>query len=154
MNFIGVGGLLCLNDKFLLVRHTYGEYKGRWIIPGGHVELGEHIDDAIIREFKEETNLDVCPRSVIAVRSRIRNESCTDCYIVFELQYIGGNVKSDGVETDAAQFFTLDEIQKMDNVITLSKILIESYAQEKICFMYRSEQPPYIMENSKLKLYL
>ena len=134
MNFIGVGGLLYWNNSFLLVRHTYGEYKGMWILPGGHVDTGEHIDDAIVREFKEETNLTVRPKGVIAVRSRIRNESCTDCYVVFSLEYIEGQLKSDGFEIDAAQFFTLEEVLKLDPIVPLSKILIQSYAQKSLYF--------------------
>jgi len=154
MNFIGVGGLLHWNNSFLLVRHTYGEYKGKWILPGGHVNDGEHIDDAIVREFKEETNLTVRPQGIIAVRSRIRDESCTDCYVVFALEYIEGELKSDGVENDAARFFTLDEVLKLEPVVPLSKILIQSYAQKKLSILHRSQQIPYTLDNPELKLYL
>jgi nucleoside triphosphatase len=35
------------------------KWKGKWVIPGGHVDLGERIEDAVRREVKEETNLDV-----------------------------------------------------------------------------------------------
>jgi len=56
-NFIGVGGILKHEDKYLLVKHTYGEYNNLWIIPGGYVKPGEHLDAAIIREFYEETGI-------------------------------------------------------------------------------------------------
>jgi nucleoside triphosphatase len=41
---------------FLMRSH---KWEGKWVIPGGHVDLGERIEDAVRREVKEETNLDV-----------------------------------------------------------------------------------------------
>ena len=41
---------------FLMKSH---KWVGKWVIPGGHVDLGERIEDAVKREVKEETNLDV-----------------------------------------------------------------------------------------------
>jgi nucleoside triphosphatase len=41
---------------FLMKSH---KWEGKWVIPGGHVDLGERIEDAVRREVKEETNLDV-----------------------------------------------------------------------------------------------
>ncbi len=41
---------------FLMKSH---KWKNGWVIPGGHVELGERLEDAVRREVKEETNLNV-----------------------------------------------------------------------------------------------
>lgn len=41
---------------FLMKSH---KWKGSWVIPGGHIELGESMEDALRREIKEETDLDV-----------------------------------------------------------------------------------------------
>ncbi|MEW9121069.1 MAG: NUDIX hydrolase [Thermotaleaceae bacterium] len=154
-NFIGVGGLLCKEDKYLLVRHTYGEYNGQWILPGGHVKPGEHIDNGIIREFKEETDLDVKPLGILSIRSRIRQVDCTDCYIVFLLDYVSGCAKSDNYENDSVQFFTIEEINHMDNIISLSKIIINTYHQEKYsCLSASQVHEPYLPDNKILKLFL
>src|SRR5215218_735335 len=45
------------NDEFLLLKSH--KWPGHYVIPGGHVELGERIEDAAIREAKEETGLDI-----------------------------------------------------------------------------------------------
>lgn len=52
-------GALVFNreGRVLLVRSH--KWEGKWVIPGGHVDLGERIEDAMRREVKEETNLDV-----------------------------------------------------------------------------------------------
>jgi 8-oxo-dGTP diphosphatase len=46
-------------DQILFVREAKEMHRGKWNLPGGHVEEGEHVRDAAIREAKEETTLDV-----------------------------------------------------------------------------------------------
>jgi ADP-ribose pyrophosphatase YjhB (NUDIX family) len=58
---VGAYGL-CRDDRgrVLLTRNSdASEFPGRWGLPGGGVEQGEHPDDAVVREFREETGLDV-----------------------------------------------------------------------------------------------
>lgn len=50
------------SDEVLLVRHRSergGFWQGKWICPGGRLELGETIAEGIKREVKEETGLDI-----------------------------------------------------------------------------------------------
>lgn len=55
---VRVAGILIENDKILLIEHSKNEKK-YWLIPGGGVEWGESTKEALIREYKEETNLDI-----------------------------------------------------------------------------------------------
>jgi ADP-ribose pyrophosphatase YjhB (NUDIX family) len=154
-NFIGVGGLLYHQNQFLLVKHTYGEYQGHWILPGGHVNLGEHIEDAIVREFKEETMLDVYPKGILAVRSRKRSDTSLDCYIIFLLKYLGGQPTSDQLENDEAKFFNLEEINSMDNIIELSKIIINDFHADKLKLLEKSKTySPQGISPDTVRLYL
>ncbi len=54
-----VAALVEKDNKFLLVKETLESGKEYWIVPGGGVEFGENLTDAIKREIKEETNLDI-----------------------------------------------------------------------------------------------
>jgi len=45
------------DDRLLLIRSD--RWKSEWVIPGGHIELGERMEEALRREAKEETGLDV-----------------------------------------------------------------------------------------------
>ncbi len=52
-----VAGVVIREGKVLLARHTYGNGKGLLITPGGYLEYGETPQDALKREFLEETNI-------------------------------------------------------------------------------------------------
>jgi ADP-ribose pyrophosphatase YjhB (NUDIX family) len=56
---LGVGAIIFEGDKVLLVERASEPLKGWWSIPGGLVETGETIADAVIRETREETGLDI-----------------------------------------------------------------------------------------------
>ena len=70
---------VCIKEgKVLLARHTYGGGKGKLIIRGGYVEMGETPEDAVKREFLEETGVEISPTGVIGVRF-----NCKDWYVIF-----------------------------------------------------------------------
>lgn len=54
--------LLERDGKILLTKRAIQPFQGSWCIPGGHIEIGEPIQEAIKREVKEETGLDFEPR--------------------------------------------------------------------------------------------
>lgn len=56
---VGVGALVFRGAEVLLVERGTQPLKGLWSIPGGMVETGERLEDAVRREVQEETNLDV-----------------------------------------------------------------------------------------------
>ena len=45
------------NGELLLLKSH--KWPGKYVVPGGHVELGERVEEAVVREAKEETGLDV-----------------------------------------------------------------------------------------------
>ncbi len=61
---LGVRGICCNldNNNILLVKHTYSK---DWALPGGGVEVGESIEKALQREFKEEVGFDCVDVSVL-----------------------------------------------------------------------------------------
>ena len=56
---VGVGAVIVSEGKILLEKRKNEPSRGKWTIPGGLVDLGESIEQAVIRETKEETCLDV-----------------------------------------------------------------------------------------------
>ena len=47
------------NKEFILIKRKNNPFKDSWALPGGFVDYGESLEDAAIREAKEETNIDI-----------------------------------------------------------------------------------------------
>jgi len=68
---VGVGAVVIVDGKVVLVKRAHEPLKGRWNLPGGAVELGETLTEACAREMLEETGLVVEVGRVIEVFDRI-----------------------------------------------------------------------------------
>lgn len=68
---LGVGAIIVQDDRILLVRRANPPLQGEWSIPGGLVEAGETIEEAVIREVREETGLEIQPMKLVEVFERI-----------------------------------------------------------------------------------
>ena len=71
---VGVGGVVVRDGRALLIRRGKEPLYGRWVVPGGTVELGESLEDALVREMEEETGLRVEPVEILTVFDRIHRE--------------------------------------------------------------------------------
>src|SRR4030067_2256524 len=60
-----LGGVINRKGEILLLKRKEDPHAGFWGLPGGQIEFGEYLEEAIIREIKEETNIDV---EVVALR--------------------------------------------------------------------------------------
>ncbi|MEE1018561.1 MAG: NUDIX hydrolase [Acutalibacteraceae bacterium] len=119
-----VAAVVIHDGKVLLARHTYGGGKGLLITPGGDVDYNETPQDAVKREYREETGVLIEPRDIIAVRFNMH-----DWYIVFSADYIGGNAHSDNDENSEVVWVDTAEALARDDVAELSKSLIKCALQ-------------------------
>lgn len=71
---LGVGALIFRRDTILLVERGRAPLKGYWSLPGGALETGEQLTEAIQREVLEETGLRVKPVSIVEIFERIMRD--------------------------------------------------------------------------------
>ena len=116
-----VAAVVINNGKVLLARHTYGNGKGKLIIPGGYVNKNEAPQDALKREYLEETGVIVEPKNIIGIRFNAH-----DWYIVFRADYVSGEAVSDNDENSEVLWIDTDEALTRDDVPDLTKKMIAS----------------------------
>ena len=71
---VGVGAVIVDEGRVLLVRRGTEPLLGHWSLPGGMLEVGEPLNDGVIREVREETGLTVEPVELIELLDRIHRE--------------------------------------------------------------------------------
>ena len=113
---IGVGGAVVQDGRLLMVRRASRRGRGNWQVPGGYVEPDETIEEAVVREVCEESNVTAEVQGVLGLRSRYDRDVGNSMYVVLLLRPVKGEPKPDDKEVDRACYFTLDEIKALDQV--------------------------------------
>jgi ADP-ribose pyrophosphatase YjhB (NUDIX family) len=116
-----VSALTFDGDGRLLLIHNTDD--GRWAVPGGCVEPNESPEEAVKREMREETGLDVEPGRLVGVfggpgfRVRYPNGDETS-YVTaaFDCVVTGGTLRPDGEEAQDVRFVTWDEIDRSSSL--------------------------------------
>ena len=121
-----VGAVLFHKNKVLLVKRGQAPAKGLWALPGGKILPGETMQQALIREIKEETGLEISVGKMIYVFDVIEKDEkqgITFHYVIidFECNYINGKLKAadDAVDAVWASETKLRELDVNEKTKTL-----------------------------------
>jgi 8-oxo-dGTP diphosphatase len=108
-----VDGITIYKDKLVLIKRARPPYKDRFALPGGFVEYNEKVEDAVVRELKEETGLSTKIKSIIGVYSDPeRDPRGHTVSVVFELEVTKGKMKS-GDDAKEVKLFSLDKLPEL-----------------------------------------
>ncbi|WIX79619.1 NUDIX domain-containing protein [Amycolatopsis carbonis] len=104
-----VGGIVFDDQgRLLLIERGHDPGKGLWSLPGGRVEQGETDTEAVVRELREETGLDVTPHTFVGMVARgpydIRDYECT----------VAGGTLTPGDDADDARWVDSAELVELD----------------------------------------
>jgi nucleoside triphosphatase len=114
-----VGAFIFDSQKKILLIRSPKWTKGEWHVPGGHIEIGESIKDAILRETFEETGLRGQFIRVFRIGESVFNKSFSRkkhfVFVECELS-VGKNAKvvPDGKEVSEFAWFSLNEALELD----------------------------------------
>ncbi len=87
---VRVGGILVENEKILLLKHEgVGPDQYLWSPPGGGMEFGQDAEENLIREFKEETFLDISVEKFLFV-NEFKDNKIHAIELFFQVKKIGG----------------------------------------------------------------
>ena len=113
---VTVDAIIVENGKILLVQRKYPPNVDSWVLPGGHIDLGEIVEDAVIRESKEETNLDVKIEKLFNVYSQPgRDPRGHYITIVYVCSMKNKNQEAlGGDDAKQAKFFALNELNHVN----------------------------------------
>lgn len=124
---LGVGAVIEKDGKYFLAKR--GEEArnkvGKWEFPGGAVEMGDTVEETIVREMKEEHGIDVEVKELLDYQSYfLSNDNQHWFAVTFLCSLVSGEPKI--LETEKCEeigWFTLDEIEKLDLAISSRKNL-------------------------------
>jgi 8-oxo-dGTP diphosphatase len=104
--------------RVLLARRAKEPFKGRWDIPGGFLDEGEHPLDGLRRELREETGLDVEPLEFLGVwMDRYGGDSTAEATLNFYwTARAAGGEAAPADDVDDLRWFACDELPSPDEL--------------------------------------
>ena len=124
--FFTVCGILEIDGKVLLVRHTYGSAKDRILCPGGYVEEHELPTRAIEREFLEETGVVAKAGALLSMQFKA-DQWCA----VFVMEYVSGEPRSDHYENSEILLLDPAEAIVREDITNMSRELLNIYIDNR-----------------------
>lgn len=127
---VAVSGIILRDNAVLMIKRGHEPAKGWWSVPGGHVEWGESVQDALIREIREECNIAIKPVRLFSIVEAIDQHNPPNYHYIlldYIAEYISGEPRI-GSDADDIGWFTESALKKMKVVPSVMRSL-ESYFQ-------------------------
>jgi 8-oxo-dGTP pyrophosphatase MutT (NUDIX family) len=108
------------DGRVLLVQQGTTRHR-RWELPGGKVKKRESLPDAVVREVKEETGLDVTPERLLGI-FYVRSQNIYDFVVQCRVNDEEMKPKANPPEIIACKFFSIDRLPKPIRGFTVDRI--------------------------------
>ena len=139
---VGVGGVIIDHGRTVLIRRGSEPLRGEWSIPGGTLELGETLEEGLIRELREETGLEVRVLELIELFDRIYLDNGSAGaqgkkkprfhYVIADYlcELVGGQPRAGSDVTDVV-FAREEELTRFHLTETATRILKKAFAMSR-----------------------
>jgi len=121
--------------RVALIRRGKDPLHGRWVVPGGTVELGETLEQALVREVLEETGVRVRPTEVLTVFDRIQREAGEVRYhyviVDFLCEYVSGSLRAGSDATDAV-WASAEELADYDVPEKARDVILDAFRRRSL----------------------
>ncbi len=118
--------LVVNSGSILLVKRANEPARGMWALPGGAVEWGEKIRDAVRRELLEETGVEITVGEVLDVVDVLYREGGELLYhyavVCFRGYYVGGELRAGG-DAESVEWVPATELNRYELTPTTRKVL-------------------------------
>ncbi|HMA68571.1 MAG TPA: NUDIX hydrolase [Candidatus Mcinerneyibacterium sp.] len=109
-----VDGIVEKNGKIILIKRGRTPYKGYYAIPGGFIDWDETAKEAVVRELKEETNLNIHVKDFLNYYDSIkRDKRRRTISLVFVCELIDGKKARAGDDASSYRWFNIDELPEL-----------------------------------------
>lgn len=117
---LAVSAIVVTGRRLLVVRRDTGPFAGRWSLPGGKVEAGERLKNAVAREVREEAGLRVKPGSVAGVHEVVV-DGWHFVIIVHHATEIGGRLQpgDDAASVDRIPLNRVSRLRSTPGLVSL-----------------------------------
>jgi mutator protein MutT len=118
-NFVRVGAAALVEDERgrILIGKRNVWPKGMWIFPGGGVNFGEKADDAVVREIKEETGLEIKKPELFTVYEMIVPKNDVHRVIFYFKAKVSSKLKlRPSTDIEELKWLKTEEIMKLDKL--------------------------------------
>jgi 8-oxo-dGTP diphosphatase len=119
-----VGAVTVDGERLLLIRRGHGPAAGKWSVPGGRVEPGETLAEAVLREVAEETGLEAMCDELIGWVERIDDDHHF-VILDFRVSVLDPGEPVAGSDAAEAAWVPLDEVAELNLVEGLAEFLHE-----------------------------
>lgn len=128
---------IVIKDNHVLLSKQFGRYD----LPGGGVDLGEPLEDAVIREVKEETGIDVVNPQIITARNSFfksahgNNKAYHSILLYYRCDFSGGELSIEGFDETEKTYAEMAEwipIEAIDSVEIASTVDYRPFIKQAV----------------------
>jgi len=126
---VGVGAIVLREGKILLEQRANEPARGQWTIPGGVVEVGESLEDAVCRETKEETDLDVKSTALIDVVDQVHLDKTGKIdyhYVIIDYVVKANGEPKAKSDAKALNWVPLNEVESYDLTPSFRRFFVKN----------------------------